>query len=464
MTGSAPAGGSATHAGDTRMVTGWGRCTRSVAHMVQVTSVEDVSHAVTNAGVRGVVARGAGRSYGDASQNGGGSLLDLSALNQARLSSDGALVTVGAGLRLDDLMRWLLPQGLMVPVSPGTGRVTIGGMIAADVHGKNHHVDGSFGSHVASLDLIDGRGEQRRLNPEQPEFWATVGGMGLTGVITSVAFRPLRVETAYAVVNVERFARLQALMDAMREQDRRRRYTVAWLDNVGTGGPVGRGILATGDNAAIGDLDPSRMGDPLRLSQDRALTAPRTVPSGLLNRASVGAFNAAWFAWEGRPRTGEIQHLTRFFHPLDRVERWNHIYGRKGFIQYQFVVPDNAGSVVEEVLAALHRAGAPSFLTVLKRFGEGNPGPLSFPMPGWTLALDLPAAGSGLKDVLPALDRMVVEAGGRFYLAKDAHASPSFFAKGYPRLDEWRRCRDTLDPERRFVSDLARRLELVPPG
>lgn len=464
MTGGALAAGHATDTSKAWAVTGWGRCTRSVARTVAATSAEEVSDAVMRAGNRGIVARGAGRSYGDAAQNGGGSLLDLSALSHAWLSPDGALVTVGAGLRLDALMRWLLPQGLMVPVSPGTGRVTVGGMVAADVHGKNHHVEGSFGSHIASLALVDGRGEQRTLTPEQPEFWATVGGMGLTGVITSVDFRPMRVDTAYAVVDVERFARLEALMEAMREQDLRRRYTVAWLDNVGAGGSIGRGILATGENAGMSDLDPQRAIDPLWSGPDHVLQAPRAAPSGLLNRASVGAFNAAWYAWEGRPRTADIQHFTRFFHPLDRVGRWNRMYGREGFIQYQFVVPDDAAQVVPDVLAGLHRAGAPSFLTVLKRFGQGNPAPLSFPMPGWTLALDLPARARGLRDALPGLDRMVVEAGGRFYLAKDAHANPRSFAAGYPRLDEWRRCRDALDPERRFVSDLARRLELVAPG
>ncbi|MFM9134563.1 MAG: FAD-binding protein [bacterium] len=442
-------------------VSGWGRCTASVARTLAVTSAEQVAEAIRGSGPRGIVARGAGRSYGDASQNAGGDLLDLSALRSARLSDDGAEVTVDAGMTLHDLLAWMLPRGLMVPVSPGTGRVTIGGMVAADVHGKNHHVDGSFGTHVTRIEIVDGRGDLRTLSPGEPEFWATVGGMGLTGVITRVSFAPVPVSTSYLLVDVQRHDDLGELMDAMRERDREVRYSVAWLDSVGRGGPLGRGILSGGVHASPDDLGPRLRRNPLDPGHERMLGTPRWVPGGLLNAWTVGAFNAAWYAREGRPRTGEVQHLARFFHPLDRVDGWNRVYGPAGFVQYQFAVPDAAAEVVADVLDRLSRAGAPSFLTVLKRFGPGNAAPLSFPAPGWTLALDLPAASPGLRDALPALDRIVVESGGRFYLAKDAHVSPAAFAAGYPRLEDWRRTRDAMDPDGRFVSDLARRLELT---
>lgn len=445
-------------------MTGWGRSTSSAADVLPVTSVEQIARAIEQAGPRGIVARGAGRSYGDAAQNGGGVLLDLSGMRSARISSDRSLVTVDAGLTLDALLRWLLPQGLMVPVSPGTSRVTVGGMVAADVHGKNHHVDGSFGSHVTAIELVDGLGVPRTLVPGQPEFWATIGGMGLTGVITSVTFRPIPVETSYMQVDVERHQRLHTLMDSMREHDQRRRYSVAWLDNVGAGGSIGRGILSTGEHAPAEAVGRRGLAGPLEPGRDRTLGAPRGVPSGLLNPITVGLFNAAWFAVEGRPRTGELQRITRFFHPLDRLDAWNRVYGPDGFIQYQFVVPDTAQDVVGEVLQRFSDAGAPSFLTVLKRFGAGSAAPLSFPMPGWTLALDLPAGSRGLRAVLPEVDRLVLAAGGRFYLAKDAHADPESFALGYPRLREWQDVREGLDPHRRFVSDLARRLGLITSG
>ena len=445
-------------------LTGWGRCTRSSAQVSAVRSVDEVQAAVRAWEPRGVLARGAGRSYGDAAQNGGGRVLDLSAMSDLEVSAGGREVVAGAGLLLRDLLARLIPQGLTVPVSPGTSFVTVGGMVAADAHGKNHHAQGSFGSHVTWLEIVDGTGEPRRLEPHQAEFWATVGGMGLTGVITRVAFTPLAMPIPYLCVDVEPFDDLRELMATMTERDRTARYSVAWVDSVGLTGPVGRGILTTGEHApaaARGSADASAA-LPVARGTRPALRAPRGIPGGLLNPRSVGAFNAAWFAREGRRRTGELQPFSRFFHPLDGVRDWNRIYGPAGFLQYQFAVPDAASEVIPQVLHALASAGIPSFLTVLKRFGPGNAGPLSFPAAGWTLAVDVPAAPSGLRTTLAMLDGVVVDAGGRFYLAKDAHTTASAFAAGYPRLSEWREVRRSLDPHGVFASDLSRRLGLIP--
>lgn len=447
-----------------RRLSGWGRSTGSVARVVPVSSPGEIADAILLSGPRGIVPLGAGRSYGDAAQNGGGTLVDLSTMSEVRLSHDGTQVVAGAGVTLDELLRWMLPRGLMIPVSPGTSQVTLGGMVAADVHGKNHHRLGSFGEHVTRIDLVDGLGEQRSLTREDPAFWATTGGMGLTGVITEVAFVPLRVSTSRFLVDVTRYDVLDDLMMGMREADLHASYSVAWLDSVGAHGPLGRGILSTAEHAEVEDLPIHERADALSPGTRRSLPMPPVMPAGMLNPATIGAFNATWFAREGRPRAREIQHMSRFFHPLDRIRGWNRLYGRAGFIQYQFAVPDHAAGLIPEVLHRLARAGAPSFLTVLKRFGPGSLAPLSFPRPGWTLALDLPASTPGLRQELPSIDRLVVSAEGRFYLAKDAHIDPGAFAAGYPRLDEWRSIRQGLDPERRFISDLARRLDLVPSG
>lgn len=353
-----------------------------------------------------------------------------------------------------DLLAHLIPQGLTVPVSPGTSFVTIGGMLASDVHGKNHHADGSFGSHVNWVELVDGEAQLRRLSPPSPEFWATVGGMGLTGVMTRLSFTPLHIPGPFMSVTTEPFEDIHRLMEAMVDRDASSRYSVAWVDTTGGAGRAGRGILTTGTHASVeGSYRPP--------SPQPIIRAPRWLPGGLLNRRTVAAFNAAWFVREGRPRTDHLQPLGQFFHPLDGVGNWNRVYGERGFLQFQFTVADESSSVIPRVITECAARRAPSFLTVLKRFGAANPGHLSFPTPGWTLAMDLSTRTPDLQATIAYLDHMVLDAGGRFYLAKDAHASAQTFATGYPRLAEWKSVRSAMDPHGVFVSDLARRLDLT---
>lgn len=442
------------------MLTGWGRTSPTSAVTLAVADEADVVAAVAAQGhspSRGLLARGLGRSYGDSAQDAGGIVLDMTALSGFTRTQ--ATVRAQAGASLDALLRRLVPEGYFVPVTPGTRFVTVGGAIAADIHGKNHHVEGSFGAHVRSLRLITGTADAITASPGEraEEFWATVGGMGLTGVITEAEFDLLPIETSRMRVDTERFDDLESLMTAMAEGDHRYRYSVAWVDSLS---PAGRGVLTRGDHALLVDL-PSRGGDPLAYDPQPRLSAPAWVPTGLLNRASIRAFNEAWFRKAPRRRSGEIQSIPAFFHPLDGVRHWNRVYGRAGFLQYQFVVPDHAGALVGHALERLRAAGAPSFLTVLKRFGEGNAAPLSFPRAGWTLAADVPAGIAGLGDVLDDLDAAVVAAGGRHYLAKDSRMSAATLASGYPRLAEWQAVRARLDPGGVFRSDQARRLSLA---
>lgn len=414
-----------------------------------------------------MLARGLGRSYGDAAQNAGGVVLDMTAMTRIhRIDADAAEVDVDAGVSLDTLLRTLFPLGLTLPVQPGTRQVSVGGAIAADVHGKNHHVDGSFGRHVRSLDLLTADGELRRLTPAGPDpelFWATVGGMGLTGVVVRATFGARRVETSYVVTHTERAADLDVVMarlTAHDQDDAHSDYSVAWFDSVSRGRAMGRGIVMRGRDARVEDLAPKHAADPFRLAPPRTLTAPDVLPSGLVNRASGRLFNEVWFLHAPRRPTRSVEPAFGFFHPLDSVAQWNRVYGRRGFSQYQLVVPFGAEDVVRRVVQRIGDTGHVSCLNVLKRFGPADPSPMSFPTPGWTLAVDL-AVRPGLASLLAGLDELVADAGGRVYLAKDARLPPATAARMYPRLDEFRAVLDRVDPKRVFVSDLARRLEVL---
>jgi decaprenylphospho-beta-D-ribofuranose 2-oxidase len=445
----------------TPILTGWGRTAPSAATVVEA-GAADVPDLLRGRPVRGVIARGLGRSYGDAAQNAGGTVLaPIPGPTTVTRSDDGtALVTAAAGTSVHELIGTLLAQRLFVPVTPGTRYVTLGGAVAADIHGKNHHRDGSFADQVVELGLVTPDGQSHTVGPHaDPDvFWATAGGMGLTGVITRVTFRALPVESAYLTVRTERVAGLEALLRTMREHDDEFRYSVAWIDTLARGQALGRSVLTRGDHCTASELTGAAVRHRWRPPADPRLGVRLTPPVGLVNRLGVRAFNELWYRKAPRDRV-DLQSIPSFFHPLDQVQGWNRLYGRSGLVQYQLVVPDAAEAALAEALRLLSEAGQPSFLAVLKRFGVGNPGLLSFPMPGWTLALDLPA-GPALAPLFRTLDELVVEAGGRVYLAKDSRLSPATFDRMYDRADEFRKLRRELDPDGVLQSDLARRLHL----
>jgi decaprenylphospho-beta-D-ribofuranose 2-oxidase len=445
-------------------LTGWGRTAPSSATVVDIAADELTEQTIGElAAPRGMIARGLGRAYGDPAQNGGGAVLRL-APGPIVLDPATATVSVGAGVTLDELLRHLVPRGFFVPVSPGTRFVTVGGAIASDIHGKNHHADGTFGSHVESMTIVLADGTRRVLSPtSDPElWWATVGGMGLTGIIVDATVRLLPIETSRCLVLTERVPDLDALLEVMETGDHLYRYSVAWVDLVATGTGLGRAVLTRGDHATYEQLverDPAASADPLAFRPGALATVPSVMPN-VLNQLAVRAFNELWYRKAPRSHLG-IETITGFFHPLDMVGEWNRLYGRPGFLQYQFVVPFEAVDALREIVRTVSASGHASFLAVLKRFGPESGGMLSFPTPGWTLTLDLPAGVAGLGQLVNNLDRMVLDAGGRHYLAKDATATPEVIRAGYPRLDEWLAVRRRFDPTGVFASDQARRLDLL---
>ena len=448
-----------------------------------------------------LIARGLGRSYGDSATNAGGyvaltervdCLLDLDVAPDGTDGTDGtapapagtapapagtaAVVEAEAGVSLASLIDVLLPRGYFLPVTPGTKFVTLGGAIAADVHGKNHHADGTIGNFVQSLKLMLADGSVLDCSPADRAdvFWATVGGMGLTGIILSAKLRLLPVSSAYVSVDYRRLPNLDAALDrfeAAREAGgqpggREPRYSVAWIDCLATGASLGRSVVMEGEHLAAADLraaglSAKRCREPLALLRRRAKSVPFSFPGFALSRPTVRLFNAAYYRRHG-DRTRAVD-LDTFFYPLDAVRHWNRVYGKRGFVQYQALLPPAAARQgLRELLETISGGGAASFLAVLKRTGEQGRGMLSFPMPGYTLALDIPNVGpSRLDPLLRALDAIVLRHGGRLYLAKDATMSPEAFAEMYPRLDEFRQVKAAVDPGGRFSSTQARRLKIV---
>jgi decaprenylphospho-beta-D-ribofuranose 2-oxidase len=445
-------------------LTGWGRVAPSSAVLAEPASAANAAVLLQAGGpVTGVIPRGLGRSYNNAAQCEGGVVISTGRLNQIiELNPDTGVVTCEAGVSLEQLMVAGLPSGWFVPVSPGTRQVSVGGAIAADVHGKNHHVAGSFASHVTSFDLLPPGGELRTVTrqAEPGLFWATAGGMGLTGLIVRATVQLKRVATSRVRVDTVRTADIDETMAVLAEHDRVYGYTVAWSDCLASGGRLGRSVITSGDFAELGDLPASAKADPFAFRPGARLGLPDRFPPGLINRYTVALANEAYYRKAPRQRQGEIQTIGQFFHPLDAIRNWNRAYGPGGFRQYQYVVPFGQEAAVRRSFEMVSRAHAPSFVTVLKRFGEGDPGLLSFPMAGWTLALDFPARTPGLAGLLDRLDEVVLEAGGRVYLAKDSRVPAGVLAEMYPRLAEFRKLRADLDPEQLLASDLSRRLGL----
>jgi FAD/FMN-containing dehydrogenase len=395
---------------------------------------------------------GNGRSYGDSCLSPGGTLLHARGLDRF-ISFDSAQGTLRceAGVTLDEIIELVLPQGWFLPVTPGTRYATVGGAIANDVHGKNHHRTGAFGQHVRSFTLLRSDGSYRLCTPEADEegwFSATVGGLGLTGVVTEVELQLRRVPGPWLDSENLRFGSLGEFFALSRESAATHEYSVAWIDCLATGSRRGRGHFTRADHASLqGSRRPKAPG--------RGFAMPITPPLSLVNRFTLKPFNALYYWRQPSRSKRSASHLLPFFYPLDGIRDWNRMYGPRGFLQYQCVVPPTeAEAGIAALLDEIARSGSGSFLAVLKEFGDTTSrGMLSFARPGTTLALDFPNDGQPVLKLLERLDRIVDEAGGAVYPAKDARMSATSFQRAYPR---WKEFTQFIDP--RFSSGFWRRV------
>lgn len=443
-----------------RKISDWGNYPVIEADVAGFDTMDKLRAAVNAPG--DLIAFGNGRSYGDASLQ---ERMLLTRRYNKFLSFDEATgeLRCQAGVLLSEILDVFVPRGWFLPVTPGTKLITIGGAIAADVHGKNHHVDGSFGQHILSMDIMRNDGSVITCSPtENADFFKiTVGGMGLTGVILHATFRLKRVETAYIREETIRAENLGEVMDGFEASDDWS-YSVAWIDCLAKGDAMGRSILMRGEHATVADLvDPMHKKNPLVPKRGLNLDIPINFPNIALNPLSMKAFN---FAYYNKCRPGVHKHIVdynHFFYPLDAISNWNRIYGRRGFTQYQFVLPKSAGREgMHKILHRITESGLGSFLAVLKLFGEQNSF-MSFPMAGYTLALDFPISLKAM-DLFKELDAMVADYGGRLYLAKDSRMSPDMFEKTYPNAAEFKHAIAQLnDGENRFASLLSKRIGIT---
>jgi FAD/FMN-containing dehydrogenase len=374
-----------------------------------------------------------GRSYGDSCLNEGGVLLDVRGLDRLiAFDAEAGLLRCEAGVTLAEILALVVPRGWFLPVLPGTRWVSVGGAIANDIHGKNHHRAGTFGCHVTRLELLRSSGERVVCGPADPLFQATVGGLGLTGLITWAEIRLARVPGPGIALERIRFGGLDEFLE-LAAQDQSFEYTVAWVDCLARGPRLGRGIYMRGDHVALDRPVPSPLA-PARL------TVPVDAPGGLLNRVTLGLFNEAYYRRQLRARQRMVVPYAPFFFPLDGIGEWSRLYGPRGFVQYQCVVPEAPGSgPIRTILERIAGSGEPASLAVLKRFGSvRSPGMLSFPREGITLAVDFAVRGPATFALLDELDAVVRSAGGAVYPAKDARMSPESFRAFFPSVERFR--------------------------
>lgn len=407
----------------------------------------------------GLIARGNGRCYGDASLEKN----TISTLKYDKILSfdtEKGVFECQSGITLDKVLEVIVPKGWFLPVTPGTKFITVGGAVASDVHGKNHHVDGSFSAHVLEMDVVLGNGETVTSSPvvESELFWATCGGMGLTGIITRVKFDLKKIETAYIKQKQIKARNLEEVL-ALFETYKQYTYSVAWIDCLKKGAGFGRSILILGEHAKVEDLDGEKRKHPLQLPKKRQITFPFNLPSFVLNQYSVKAFNFLYYGKNTKQEINNVVSYEPFFYPLDAILHWNRGYGKKGFVQYQFVVPLENKQGLIDILKRISDEGLGSFLAVLKVFGQQDD-LISFPKEGYTLALDFPVR-KGLFQFLDELDEIVLRHNGRIYLSKDARMKPEIFWRSYANAGAFLDIVKKYNPHFKMNSLQARRLNIT---
>jgi decaprenylphospho-beta-D-ribofuranose 2-oxidase len=404
------------------------------------------------------IPRGNGRSYGD-SALGERTISNLKYDKILLFNTSEGVFECQGGITLEQVLDVIVPSGWFLPVTPGTKLITIGGAVASNVHGKNHRKDGSFSRYVIDMDVVLASKESISCSAfiNTDLFEATCGGMGLTGVITRVKFKLKKIETSFMKQKQIKAANLDALLklfDRYSSED----YLVAWIDCLSTGNKSGRGILTVGGHAQVSDLNESQRGDPLQLPSKKKLSFPVNLPSWALNSFTVKTFNFLFYAKNFHKETDLVVPYEPFFYPLDAILNWNRMYGKSGFVQYQFVLPFEAKQGLQEIINLIGQRGMGSFLTVLKVLGNQE-SMISFPKEGYTLALDFPVK-KGVFEFLDELDKLVLQHNGRLYLTKDARMKPEML-KGYPQLDKFKAVLKIYDPNGRIRSMQSERLQLT---
>jgi FAD/FMN-containing dehydrogenase len=444
-------------------LSGWGSYPVEECDLYQPRNLEELREIIQNAPQADLISRGKGRSYGDAALNQNRGVLLPEGQNRIlQFQEDSGVIECEASTSISEILDHVLPRGFFLPITPGTKHITIGGAIAADIHGKNHHRDGTISTQLLDFRLVTGTGTILSCSRTQNAdlFWATLGGMGLTGVLLDARLQLRRMETAYVSAYTERCQNLDETLERMETGDRHYDYAVAWIDCLARGRALGRSVLLRANPASLDDLPTRLRASPNANPRLPTLEMPFELPSFLLNPFNMRLFNAAFFRAPRARRS--LRHCNRYFYPLDRIDHWNRIYGRRGVLQYQLVLPcTTARQGLREILDQTTASGRGSFLAVLKSTGPATVSPLSFPIEGISLALDFPNTGSDLLDMLGRLDSIVVRHGGRVYLAKDSCLGPEDFRAMYPRLAEFQAVKKKYDPKTRFSSSLARRLGIV---
>jgi hypothetical protein len=406
------------------------------------------------------IPRGNGRCYGDASL----AQRTISTLKYDKILSFDTAIGIfecQSGLVLDQILEVIVPRGWFLPVTPGTKFITVGGAVASDVHGKNHHVDGSFSNHILDMDIVLASKKVITCSPQMNEdlFEASCGGMGLTGLITRVKFRLKKIETSFIKQKQIKARNLEELIQLFQTYHQYT-YSVAWIDCLKKGEQFGRSILMLGEHARLSDLDKQQLRDPLQLPKKKQINLPFNLPSWALNAFTVKAFNYLFYAKNFKPEINNVISYEPFFYPLDAILHWNRGYGKNGFVQYQFVLPMEAKPGLIEILSRISDKGLGSFLAVLKVFGKQE-SIISFPKEGYTLALDF-SVRPGLLEFLDGLDQVVLRYGGRLYMSKDARMKPEVLQSGYPDLGKFKDIVRKYNPEAKIHSLQSDRLFLTP--
>ncbi|MBL7856888.1 MAG: FAD-binding oxidoreductase [Cyclobacteriaceae bacterium] len=439
-------------------LSGWGNIPQSVNKVLYPRSTHEIIEAFT---LDKLLPRGLGRSYADQATNTGHVVLKLEKMNRF-LSFDqhNGILECEAGSSLEDIIHYLAPRGWFPMITPGTKYVTIGGAIANDVHGKAHHVDGSFVNCVLdfTIALPDGRIVVASREENSDLFWANFGGLGLLGTILTARIQLRKIETTYFVQKAVAAKNLDEMLQAIDDSDKNYTSSVAWLDSMAKGKSLGRGVLTMGNHAKLSDLPEKLKANPLKIGKKPTLTIPIYLPGFTLNMVTVRILNM--LLYQLQKRGNGIAHYDKFFYPLDMINNWNKGYGKRGFIQYQFVLPEKDGKEnIRKILEEITKSDCVPFLNVLKKFGNAQGGLLSFPSAGYTFAIDFPITAK-LKPFTKKLDAMVLHMGGRIYLGKDAYLDEATFKAMYPQHKEWLEIKKKYDPENIFSSDLSRRIGL----